>query len=83
MKTEPNAAKTRTTPAKDKARKIIGATSGGDSPKPAVTADQRRQMIAAAAYLRAEQRGFGPGRELDDWLTAEAEVEGVFVQKLH
>lgn len=28
-----------------------------------------------AAYYRAERRGFAPGRELEDWLEAEAEVE--------
>lgn len=32
------------------------------------------QRIAEAAYFRAEQRGFVPGNELDDWLDAEAEV---------
>jgi hypothetical protein len=32
------------------------------------------QQIAEAAYFRAEQRGFVPGNELDDWLDAEAEV---------
>jgi len=30
-------------------------------------------MIAVAAYFRAEQRGFAPGDELDDWFQAEAE----------
>jgi rRNA processing protein Krr1/Pno1 len=30
--------------------------------------------IAARAYLIAEQRGFEPGYELDDWLAAEAEL---------
>ena len=29
--------------------------------------------IALAAYLKAEERGFVPGYELDDWLAAEAE----------
>lgn len=38
-------------------------------------ANRRRAMIELAAYLRAEQRGFAPGRELDDWLAAEAEVD--------
>jgi hypothetical protein len=28
-----------------------------------------------AAYLRAKQRGFEPGYELEDWLEAEAEVK--------
>jgi hypothetical protein len=31
------------------------------------------QMIRTLAYLRAEERGFLPGRELDDWLAAEQE----------
>ena len=30
--------------------------------------------IAEAAYYRAEQRGFQPGFETDDWLAAEAEI---------
>lgn len=34
----------------------------------------QHKMIAIAAYLRAEQRGFEPGHELDDWLTAEREI---------
>lgn len=34
----------------------------------------REQMIAEAAYYRAQERGFTPGRELDDWLAAEAEI---------
>ena len=34
-------------------------------------------MIAEAAYLRAERRGFTGGheKEREDWLLAEAEVE--------
>jgi hypothetical protein len=32
-------------------------------------------MTAEAAYYRAERRGFAPGRELDDWLAAETEIE--------
>ena len=33
------------------------------------------QMIAEAAYYRAEQRGFTPGNEMSDWLQAEADME--------
>jgi DUF2934 family protein len=36
----------------------------------------REQRIAVAAYRLAEQRGFAPGRELEDWLAAEREVDG-------
>jgi hypothetical protein len=36
---------------------------------------QRQQMIAEAAYFRAEKRGFSGGEESRDWLEAEAEVD--------
>jgi DUF2934 family protein len=32
------------------------------------------EMIAEAAYFRAQKRGFTPGLEADDWVQAEAEV---------
>ena len=31
--------------------------------------------IAEAAYCCAEQRGFAPGHEIDDWLQAERGIE--------
>lgn len=37
--------------------------------------DERRQMIEAAAYRRAQQRNFHSGGELQDWLSAEAEID--------
>ena len=40
-----------------------------------VSADQRRAMIAEAAYYMAERRGFESGHELEDWLLAESQVE--------
>lgn len=43
----------------------------------AVTAEDRRAMIAEAAYLRAERRGFVPGSETEDWLAAEVEVDAL------
>ena len=36
----------------------------------------REQRIATAAYFLAEQRGFFPGNEMDDWLVAEAAYHG-------
>ena len=36
--------------------------------------DERRRMVAEAAYYRAQQRGFSAGGEVDDWLTAEREI---------
>jgi hypothetical protein len=43
----------------------------------AVSEDVRRGMIAKAAYLRAERRGFAPGGEHEDWTAAEAEVDAL------
>lgn len=37
-------------------------------------AAERREMIARAAYFRAEQRGFEPGHELEDWYEAESQI---------
>ena len=39
-------------------------------------ADQRNRMIAEAAYYKAESRGFSGDCALDDWLCAEAEIDG-------
>lgn len=40
-----------------------------------VTAEIRRSMIAEAAYYIAEQRGFGCGRDMEDWLLAEKQID--------
>ena len=39
------------------------------------TPAERHAMIELAAYYRAELRGFAPGRELEDWLAAEHEID--------
>ena len=44
------------------------------SPAALPSANEVYEMIAAAAYYRAEKRGFTPGLEADDWVQAEAEV---------
>ena len=41
-----------------------------------LTNEDLRRMIAEAAYCRAQQRGFAPGHELEDWLGAEKEGLG-------
>jgi len=38
----------------------------------------RREMIAIAAYYRAERRGFTPGDPLNDWVEAEAEIARMY-----
>lgn len=40
-----------------------------------VTPTEREQMVAIAAYYRAEQRGFSSGQEMEDWLRAEKEIK--------
>jgi hypothetical protein len=42
---------------------------------PAITTEQRHLLIAEAAFLIAEQRGFQGDKALDDWLQAEAVVD--------
>ena len=62
-----------TTPAKDAkpGPKVQAREMPAEKEKP----DETRRRIEMAAYLRAKQRGFQPGYELDDWLKAEAEVK--------
>ena len=45
-----------------------------------VAPEVRHRMIAAAAYLRAEQRAFQNGSPEDDWLQAEIEVDEFLTQ---
>lgn len=37
--------------------------------------ERRNAKVREAAYFRAQARGFDPGRELEDWLAAEHEVD--------
>jgi len=39
----------------------------------------RRMMIQTAAYFIAEQRGFAPGHELEDWCVAEAAIDATML----
>ena len=41
------------------------------------TQAERDQMVRMAAYFRAQQRGFAPGNEWEDWLVAEAEISAL------
>jgi len=64
-------------PRKARARKTRPVMEASSSDSVAVSApspDELKGMIATAAYYLAEQRGFSPGHELDDWLEAERRV---------
>jgi hypothetical protein len=50
--------------------------------QPRVTAEERQQWIATAAYFRAQRRGFTPGQEASDWFEAEAEVAALVAYQL-
>ena len=70
-------------PSAEKAAPRRGAAPAKPSPASGVpsgatvSGEARRTMIAQAAYLRAERRGFAPGGEAEDWLEAEAEVDAL------
>jgi hypothetical protein len=53
----------------------IAAGAAGTAAR--ITPEVRRAMIAERAYLRAEKRGFTPGRETEDWLAAEVEIDSL------
>ena len=40
-----------------------------------VDPELRHEMVATAAYYLAEQRGFAPGHELEDWYRAQAAID--------
>lgn len=55
-------------------RKLVSITAPGVATDASAYGNEHLERIAVAAYYRAEARGFAPGQELDDWLTAEKEV---------
>jgi len=63
------------------ARSVSRAAKPKAHPVPPALIDQnqRRAMIAQAAYYRAERRGFEPGHEAEDWLAAESEVDAALM----
>jgi hypothetical protein len=56
---------------KKKARGI----SAPKRPVNPLTPQDRLAMIAEAAYFAAQNRGFEPGHELEDWIAAERTVD--------
>jgi Protein of unknown function (DUF2934) len=67
-----------TTPAVPGARRTLSVKKGTVARASAgVTPEARHALIAESAYLRAQARGFQPGREAEDWLAAETEVDAL------
>ena len=63
----------------DKTKESDLETTAGDS-NMGVTPEQRHQMIAEAAYWRAQKRSFMGGNPENDWYEAEAEIGQIFSQ---
>ena len=49
-------------------------TEASSPPGSLYTKDELQQLIATAAYHKAQKRGFGPGYEDQDWITSEQEI---------
>lgn len=67
---------TSTTGIKSQQKTVVEQTTLSLSP------EQRYQMIAEAAYYRAERRGFIIGDTAQDWLDAELEIDRILQQQL-
>ena len=64
-------------PAASVAPGIIAEMASQLAPERPVDPEVKWLMIAEAAYYCAEKRGFEPGRELEDWLEAEARIDAL------
>jgi hypothetical protein len=64
----------------DEAIQKAVAKRGKESHGAGVDAAERQRLIAEAAYLMAEQRGFEHGDPAQDWINAEEEVNRMLLQ---
>ena len=58
--------------------KIVAPAAPRNSAEPPAAHERtvsRAELVAVAAYFRAQQRNFSPGGEIDDWLAAEREID--------
>ncbi|HYE06746.1 MAG TPA: DUF2934 domain-containing protein [Planctomycetota bacterium] len=71
-------------PAPAAAAKAAPAAPAPTAVKPAATAKptaaERQRRIAEAAYFLAQRRGFAPGGAVQDWLTAERNVDAAILR---
>ena len=75
----PDKTKSPSKPRAPRAKKAATTKVSAGSLAIEISEDLRRGMIAEAAYLRAERRGFAGGheKEREDWIAAEAEVDAL------
>jgi hypothetical protein len=67
--------KTVTAEAKPEKKPTVKKEAAPKTSPVAVSPDHRRHMIATAAYFIAHRRGFSGGYEIQDWITAEIEID--------
>ncbi|MDD2843625.1 MAG: DUF2934 domain-containing protein [Rhodoferax sp.] len=74
---KPAAAEPKLAVKKSPAKKAPPAKAGATTlvARPAVTPEQRHHYIEVAAFYVAQRRDFAPGNPVDDWATAEQEVD--------
>jgi hypothetical protein len=56
------------------------ATSSESKIETNLSEEQRRQYVEVAAYYIAEHSGSNGGCDLDNWLTAEAEIDRLMAE---
>jgi hypothetical protein len=64
----------------EEAIKKVASERGQDRHGAGVDAAERQRLIAEAAYLMAERRGFEAGDPAQDWINAEEEVNRMLLQ---
>jgi hypothetical protein len=76
------------TPPPKRAKHALGSDHSPSLPNKIVSArvelipaSLRHDMIREGAYYLAEARSFEPGRELEDWLTAELQIDELIASR--
>lgn len=65
---------------KARSEETHAVTTGTPRHGTGVDAEHRQRMIAEAAYLRAERRGFAGGDPARDWMEAEQEIDRLLLE---
>ena len=76
----PNAVVAPRTLADDAVAEVLDVHEAMPNGLATVDPEFRHEMIATAAYYIAEQRGFEPGHEVDDWYAAAAAVDATLAR---
>jgi hypothetical protein len=73
--------KTAAAAAPSKTRKKAPTAAKAAKPRHGIPPEERQRLIAQAAYIKAEQRGFSGGSPEQDWLLAEAEIDAMLMKR--